>query len=60
MEQEGMEKAGCWGIGFSFLFPIVGIIMYFVNKDKVEDAKTYLIAALIGFAIGFIFNLSTI
>lgn len=26
----------------SFLFPFVGVICYFVNKNKVSDPKTYL------------------
>ena len=26
------ESAGCLGLGFSLIFPIVGIILYFVKK----------------------------
>ena len=50
------NNVGCWGIGFSFIFPIVGVILYFVNKDKVADPNTYLYSALIGFALGIISN----
>ena len=41
----------------SFLFPFVGVICYFVNKDKVSDPKTYLWCALWGFLIGVFLNL---
>lgn len=39
------EKAGCFGIGFSFLMPIFGIILYFMQKDKVENPVAYLYGA---------------
>lgn len=55
-EEDVEEKAGCLGIGASFLFPIIGIICYFVNKDKVENASTYLIAAAAGFAVSCLFR----
>ena len=55
-EQEVLEKAGCWGIGFSILFPIIGVILYFNQKNKVENAKVYLWCALISFIIGWYFS----
>ena len=49
-----LEQASCWAIGCSFLIPIVGLILYFVQKDKVENAQSYLWAAGAGFVIGLI------
>ena len=49
-------KAGCWGIVGSFLIPILGLILFFVMKDKVEDTKPYLYACIAGFVIGLILN----
>lgn len=49
-------KAGCWGIVGSFLIPILGVILFFTMKDKVEDTKPYLYAAIAGFVIGLILN----
>lgn len=46
--------AGCIGIGFSFFFPIVGVIMYFVQKKAVSNPSAYLYAALGGFCLGFL------
>lgn len=57
-QNEEKEKAGCLGIGASFLFPLIGVIIYFSNKDKVENANAYLIAAGISFALGFILRLA--
>ena len=33
-QHQPKEKAGCWGIGGSFLIPILGVILFFVQKDK--------------------------
>ncbi len=49
-------KAGCWGIAGSFLIPILGLILFFTMKDKVEDTKPYLYACIAGFVIGLILN----
>ena len=54
MEQDAKEKAGTLAIIFSVLIPIVGVILYFVKKDKVQDPQTYLKAAAVGFAIGIV------
>ena len=51
---ENQNNAGCIGIGFSVLFPIIGIILYFVQKKSVTNPSAYLYAALIGFVIGLI------
>ena len=48
------EKAGIIGMIFSFLIPIVGVIMYFVQKGKVVNPGNYLWAALAGFVLGLI------
>ena len=50
------EKAGCMGIGFSFVFPMIGIVLYFYQKDSVSNPSTYLFAAIIGFICGVIIN----
>lgn len=59
MTDERTERAGVIALIFSFLFPIIGIICYFVNKDKVENASAYLYSALGGFILGLILNIST-
>ena len=51
------EKAGCIGILISFLFPIIGIILYFVKKDSVSNASAYLYAALFMIILGMIVGL---
>ena len=33
---EAEKNAGCFGIGCSVLFPIVGIILYFAQKKSVK------------------------
>lgn len=54
-EDEELERAGCWGIGCSLLFPIAGVVLYYTQKDKVENAKVYLWCALAGFILAIIF-----
>ena len=58
-DEEKKEKAGCLGIGASFFFPLIGIIIYFSCKNKVENPNAYLAAAGVGFAIGFILRAAT-
>ena len=41
----------------SFLFPIIGIILYFINKNNVKDSSEYLKCSGIGFLIGVICQL---
>lgn len=50
------EKAGCFGIGFSFLMPIIGVILYFMQKDKVENPVAYLYGAGAGFIVSIFLN----
>ena len=52
--QENEKNAGCFGIGCSVLFPIVGIILYFAQKKSVSNPSAYLYGALAGFIIGII------
>ena len=52
--QQDEKNAGCFGIGCSVLFPIIGIILYFVQKESVNNPKAYLKGALAGFVIGLI------
>ena len=56
-QQPQENNAGCIGIGFSVLFPIVGIILYFVQKKSVNNPSAYLYGALAGFAIGVILKI---
>lgn len=51
---ENQEKAGCIAIGFSFVFPLVGFILYFIYKNKVSNPDSYLYAAFAGILVGFI------
>ena len=48
---EENEKAGKFALICSYLIPIVGIICYFVNRNKVENASSYLWAACAGFLV---------
>ena len=48
------KNAGCFGIGCSVLFPIVGIILYFTQKKSVNNPSAYLYGALAGFIMGAI------
>lgn len=52
--EEKENKAGVFALICSVLFPIVGIICYFVNKKDVVNASAYLVAAGIGFFCGLI------
>lgn len=45
---ESNERAGVVALIFSFIFPIVGFVIYFVNRKKVENPSAYLTAAVIG------------
>ncbi len=38
----------------SFLCPILGVIIYFINKDKENDPGIYLGAAAAGFVLNLI------
>ena len=54
---QAKEKAGCIGITISFLFPIIGLIIYYVKRDSVSNhsvsnPKAYLYAALLMILIG--------
>lgn len=51
---EKKEKAGVFALICSFLWPIVGLICYFVNKSKVENASAYLWSALAGVIVSII------
>ncbi len=55
--QEVEKNAGCVGIGFSFLIPIIGVILYFGKKNSVLNPKAYLYAALAGFIFAVIVNI---
>lgn len=53
------EDAGWLGIGASFLFPLIGIIIYFSQRDEVNNPSAYLWGAFAGFAAGLIIRLIT-
>lgn len=48
------NKAGCLGIGCSFLFPIVGFILYFAQKGSVSNPSAYLYGALTSIVINLL------
>ena len=48
------EEAGWLGIIASALFPLIGIIIYFVQRKEVKNPSAYLWGALAGFVIGLI------
>lgn len=59
-EPQPEEKLGTPLTIVSFCFPIVGAILYFVNKDKAPaKAKTACYAALAGFGVGLVVRLIT-
>ncbi len=47
------EKAGFIGLFISVVIPIVGIILYFVKKNKVANPGAYLLAAIIGIVFNY-------
>ena len=51
------EKVGNFALVCSFVIPIIGIIYYFVNRKKIEDALFYPWVAVIGFVFGGWFRL---
>lgn len=48
------NKPGVFALICSFLFPIVGIICFFVNRKTVKHAEYYLIAAFCSFVLSLI------
>lgn len=54
MEEENKERAGVVALIFSFLFPIIGFIVYFVNRKEVSNPSAYLYAAVGGMVFGMI------
>ena len=51
------DKAGKFGLFFSTLIPLVGIIMFFVQNNKVTDGNKYAKWAGIGFLVAFFGNI---
>lgn len=51
---EEKPKVGILGLILSFLFPIVGVILFIFRKEKVVNPLAYLIAATLGFGINVI------
>lgn len=56
-KENAIEEVGFGGKLVSFLFPIIGVILYFVNKNDRKNPKDYLTWALIGFIIGVVCNM---
>ena len=55
LPSQSNEGAGCFLSGLSFLFPLLGLILYFVWKDsKPQASKDAGKAALWGVAIGIV------
>lgn len=57
MQEKG--KAGIFALIFSFLFPVIGVIIYFVQRDKVVGSVKYLYAAGIGFVVSLLMGIGT-
>ena len=55
MQEKG--KAGIFALICSFLIPIVGVIIYFVQKDKVADPVKYLYAAGAGVVLNVVMGM---
>lgn len=55
MQEKG--KAGIFALIFSFLFPVIGVIIYFVQRDKVVDSVKYLYVAGAGFVVSLLMGL---
>lgn len=54
------DKPGCFLNAVSFLFPFIGIILYFVMRgEKPRAAKSYLNYALVSIAIGIIYAINS-
>jgi len=50
-----LDKAGCFGIAFSVIFPLIGLILFLVNRNSYPNkAKSYGIAALIGVGLNLL------
>ena len=53
-----MKNANILLVILSFLFPIVGIILFFVKKnDNAQAAQSYLYAGIAGFVLGLLLAL---
>lgn len=59
MANEMQEKSsvGVLALICSFLIPIVGVIIYFIQKDKVVEPVKYLYAAGAGFVVSLLIGL---
>lgn len=48
------DNAGCFGLAVSVFYPLLGVLLYFIQKDSVNNPHAYIRAALVGLAIKFI------
>ena len=53
-ESEG--RAGVFALIISFIFPLIGVFIYFINKGNVVNPNTYLYAAGLGFVFGLLLS----
>ncbi len=53
MSNENESRAGVFALICSVLFPIIGIVCYFINRKEVVNPSAYLYAALGGFVLCF-------
>ena len=57
-EPESEDQLGIGLKILSFLIPLAGAIIYFINKDKMPNkAKSACNSALFGFAVGIVLNI---
>lgn len=52
--KSGENRAPVWALIVSFIIPLIGLIFYFIKKDKEENPKAYLIVAAAGFVANVI------
>lgn len=48
-EGEPTEKARVLGLIFSFLIPLLGILLFYLSRNKVINPNAYLYSAFFGF-----------
>lgn len=54
-EDKESDKAGVLGLICSALFPVVGVVLFLANKNRVENRYLYLVVAAIAFFIAVVF-----
>lgn len=58
-QDEFVDEVGWIGLIASFLFPLLGIVMYWANRHTRKDCVQYVYSALIGIFIGIIIRMNS-